>query len=520
MRYISRVEMYKNRQAGRAFRRRVRNTILIVAAVALVYGWWSTRDTTPRWEVIAKAKPVSLVIQDPLDRRARMAESALWNALPPNPFVARAQTLLAADPGLPHWLLRNVLGSAVYLTAGDWNDPESALAVTRMTRVGVLAERVWSRFGGGVERDEAGGLELRSVEDGAFYYAVRGRTLVGGLSRQTLIAALTLAPEEAVSPEQFAEALGQRGAEDVRGNIVLDPSQPGAEYIRAVAFAARLDDQDAKIRWRIQLQPDVERRLGALLQPASVDELPRPPAGPVRIALNLGVPLGRVADVLAAASENGESVWQTWRRAPEDADGLVPHMIARLVDASGPAVALSVVGADLDEMIPVPLLLWVAEGDPALPREVGDILAAASAGALHPPVVDAARNLAAYPYMGGPSLTPAIAAYRGAIVASNSLPAVENYIAQGPAPAAGPAMAGHLSVEVEPGPLADILLGAGQLFADVGAIRGHTAESFAQAAVRWRAQAQAFGTATLTGAVNDNGLDLELTVRLAGAPAP
>src|SRR5690606_31931966 len=110
--------------------------------------------------------------------------------------------------------------------------------------------------------------------------------------------------------------------------------------------------------------------------------------GMVRISMNLGVPLSQVADVLAAATGGDETLWQEWRRTPETTEGLLPHLLTRLIDASGPGVALSITGADLNEMIPVPVVLWCADGDPALVDELGAMLHAVVGDVPHPVLFD------------------------------------------------------------------------------------------------------------------------------------
>jgi hypothetical protein len=233
------------------------------------------------------------------------------------------------------------------------------------------------------------------------------------------------------------------------------------------------------------------------------------------VALNVGVPLNQVADVLAAAVGGEETVWQKWRRMPESTSDLMPYVLTRLVDASGPGVALSITGVDVNEMVPVPILFWSADSDGAVVDELADLVVAPDDGVGFAPVHDAARGITSLPYIGGPSLMPTVARYRGKLIASNSQPTIEHVIEQGPLPQQGPQYKGNLAVEVEPGALADMVLDIGQLFADAGAIRDFTSESFKEAAADWRDQANRFGTAVLVGTIADHAIELELVVRLS-----
>ena len=170
------------RRGGFPFKRLAFLLLLLLAGAA----YWISRDTHPLHSLIPSQQKYSVVLRDILKNRAELAESAVWDTLPPESGSGKITQALRGELGLPEWMARNIIVDDCYISGNDLRDFSDVLCVTKMTRIGTLVEQlhwVTSR----IRRDTAGGLGLRHVPNAGMFYAVRGRILLISPSRDALV---------------------------------------------------------------------------------------------------------------------------------------------------------------------------------------------------------------------------------------------------------------------------------------------------------------------------------------------
>jgi len=399
-------------------------TLLVVILLGGGAFWWLTRDTYPLARLIPAGQHYQLFADDVLTKRAKVAQSRLWQALPASLGWADVPQNLARDFGMPEWVLNNLLPDQCYVSGNDLRSFGDVLFVTRTTRIGCLLAKV-SRFLPKAEHDPAGGLHLRRLPEPGLYYAVRGRLLLVSPSRNALIRALTVRPEESLQ-DKAPEHWKVSGAEDLRGTIAPAPDDPLGRVFDSVSFALRLDSASAKMKCRGVLRPDLADRLGDLLAEVTPGTLRSPPEGMLRVSLNLGKPvqdLWAVAGQAVGKAELFGGLWEQWSTTPPDAPPGLPQIATALLGPLGPGVRFSWRGVDLNEMVPVPEIVAVFD---AVPERLFEALAAIPPPpeGVQPwdtyPRYDAETKRVHVPMVGGPSIEPTAGPYGGALLVSSS----------------------------------------------------------------------------------------------------
>lgn len=499
----------------RGRRRRIGRFLLIAMAIFLVWAFWISRDTHPVAEFVPADRSIEAVLPHAAVARYRVAASHVWDGVP-QALVASAPEAIAGNRGLPDWIVGNLIGGSAVVVADDvaaWND---AVFIARMTRAGCVIER-FLRMRPANDSEWAGGLRLRYWEPGKLHYAVRGRTLIASPSRDALVAALTLTPERRVPVESVKTALSDTGSEDARGTWTLPPDSELGQIVEEVRFAVRVDENEATVRLRATFQPKV----AAALEPhwASTEPVHLPEAidGPFAVSAHLGA---SVEDTWRALSEIMDlrwltaEQWQAWRR--ESDGGSAAAILTGLLGPMGPAVRVTWMGIDMDEMSPTPILVGAIAGR----RESAEALLASL------PSPDSGRRMAEArvtfdtttgrieaPLMSGPSMTP-LGEWNGdAFYFSTSAAAAPEYLATGRTQTRPIKKPANLYARMDPEACMQMLVRAGRELAQSGMLRGQTPESFEEDAEVWMERAAVLEFVEGTAVVKHTHIEADLRVK-------
>ena len=500
------------RRRGRGFISRF--TLLLVAFLAIAF-WWITRDSYEFTECIPRGQRFTVVLDEPLPARERILQSRVWQALPASWLGPARPGLLSVDLGIPEWVLNNVFYKRAFLTGNEFGKSSDVVILTRMTRIGALLERFHALLSA-VEDDYAGGLRLRALRDEGLYYAVRGRILLVSSSRTALIRSLTLAEGDRLETDKFGD-LAQAGNEDIRGTLALAEDQPFGDVFESVAFAVRIDRGSAQAKCRGTLRTEAAGRFAPLLRGVRPSTLQAPPSGMVALSANFGKPVREVWNGLGEVTGVpwlSEAQWQTWEEGvPGQTPGVVQFMTI-LMGKQGPGIRLAVAGVDVNEFVPLPVLVGTVDGNAKVIAQQLEAIPPPPDG-VKPweayPRYDAEKGLVHVPLIGGPSLEPAAAIDRGALAFSSSRTALETLLAAN-APGDDLPQPGNLYVQIRPAPLVDAIVESGRLLAEFDGLRGFTKDSFEAAAAEWTASAAIVSEITAVAAVQDGTVDLELGI--------
>ncbi len=501
---------------GRGRRRTpyVRWAVVAVVLICGVYALWISRNTHEAGAFVPADQRLQVVVVDPLVKREVLAASPVWEAMPPFTGLQRVPAMLRGLGNAPEWVLNNVVGEVCHVAANDTQAFSDLIVVTTMTRVGVWIERL-SRMRGGVDHDEAGGLDLRRLSGQEMYYAVRGRTLVASRSREALIRALTLRPAEAVSAAAEARPMG---GEDLSGTIRLAESDALGLVFASMSFAVVVQDTTLRVAFRGVPTAFWQQQLTSLAPGLGPQPLPAPPEGMVTAALNVGLP---VRDTWALLGATGLPVfsadqWDSWRTLDSgEAPGLA-YVLTALAGDLGPGVGRSLRRVDIDAMFPTPEFALVFEASEAdLTAAYAALPKAPDARAAGFPRVDPETRQVSYPLLGDPVLEPTVAPYGPGLLVSSSRPLAEDLLATSPQ-AQQPAIEGNLYVRILPGPCVAAAVEVGRLLAESGLLKGYDPVSFEAAAGQWMEAASGIRDVTLTAACIEGEISGEFRVETAG----
>lgn len=494
--------------------------MILFCLVALLVALWMTRNSYGAGEFIPAGMRYNVVLTDPVNGVQRIAQSNVWNAWPDVKSREAVLNKLREDPGVPRWILNNLLTQRLYLAGDDVREYSDVLAITQMSRIGTLLER-FLPYGADVEKDLAGGLNLRHVSSSDIYYAVRGRVLILSKKRDVLIRALTLRGGDSLT-EEAIENLQREGAEDMRGTVQLAADDPLGDAFSSIAFAIRIDNDRAYAKCHAIIHDVARDRFGPLLNGAKPYALEQPIPGVIELSANFGKPLREVWASLGEAlqiSWLNAAQWQAWETLPADSTPTMAHTITNMIGPLGPSMRLSCTGFDVNEMFPVPVLA----GTLRIPANAVPNLAA-----LPPPPegtnpwdsfarYNADKQLASIPLISGPSLEPAAKIAGRDLVIGTSRVAVEKIASEKPTTTELPEQA-NLYVRVIPTQVVREGVGALRLFAEMDMLRGYDLQSFDEAAKGWEASAARVQEVVLIASGTDEALDVELRV-LCNAPS-
>ncbi|MFA6241418.1 MAG: hypothetical protein WC655_10835 [Candidatus Hydrogenedentales bacterium] len=500
--------------------RRVLVTLVIVLLVSFL---WTTRDSFDITRCMPAGQRFSLVLADPVNNRSRIVQSQVWEAIPPSFGLAKALEPIQRNAGPPEWVLNNLIRGQLYLLGNDISSFSDVIGLTKMSRIGCLLERLhW--FMSGIESDYAGGLRLRKLTNSGMFYAVRGRILLFSPSRDELIRALTLTEEAAIEEATMSD-LTRSGTEDMRGVVLLNPEEPLGATFQSVAFAIRIDETTAHTKFRGILNAPARERFATLVKGVAPRTLIQPPGGMLQVSLDFGKPLKEVWTGLGQAFESSffnASKWQTWEETkPGETPGL-PQLITALFGPMGPGIRLSCTGLDVNEIMPVPLLVGTLDAQVSALPELFKAIPPPPPGTMPwdmYPRVDTAANIVRLPLVGGPSIEPTVAVYGEDVLVSSSRTVAESLLAQ-PVAAAPMADKGNVYARIEPRPCVEQIVEAGRQFTAYNGLRGYTAESFEAAAAEWTAAASRVREVTALASFGNDSIDADFKLVCEPATPP
>ncbi|MFO7975525.1 MAG: hypothetical protein R6V12_12915 [Candidatus Hydrogenedentota bacterium] len=427
---------HRPRRRGFPFKRVI--FVLLLLLVALAY--WITRDTHPLHRLIPSQQKYNIVLRDILSSRAELADSAVWQTLPPTIGSGRITEALRGELKLPEWMVRNIIVDDCYLSGNDLVAFSDVLCMAKMTRIGKLIEQLhWVTPS--IQRDTAGGLGLRKFADESVFYAVRGRLLLFSPSRDALVNALTLKKEDALSETAFQQAFAETGDEDIGGTGTFAKDDPLGAIFRDFRFRLWLDKTQAHLTWNATLREEQYARFAPLLEGVSPTELVTPPRGVIAVSGNFNKSLRDLWLALGPtfAAENGNGFfseaqlaeWETW---PEEGPPSVPRLLAAILGPLGPGWRVALQGVNLNEWFPVPLFAGTFDlPESAAAPEFLSALAKVPETALpweSYPRYDAEREKLRIPMVAGPSLEPVAAPYGEGLLVSTSREVAEDMLAR------------------------------------------------------------------------------------------
>lgn len=508
------------RKTRRQRLRLFRNALLLVFVPLFLWLWWTTRDSWDMARLIPANQTYQLYANDFLNNRGNMARSRVWELLPENGNLSEARHQMLNNFGMPEWILNNVVHGLSHLSGNDLDQFSDVLFITTMTRVGVLLEKL-HRFVPEIEREWAGGLELRIIPDLGLWYAVRGRVLLMTPDRNTLVRALTLAEEDTVGNAALASGRDAlRAGEDVFGRIELQQGDPWSDTLEALELKVWLEENAFRLACQGALSPTWREWLLPLLEDASPQPLHAPPTGIIEISGNFGKPLPKLWEALPQILELEEALPTpaTWLRdmQPEDGPDLAT-LLAELMLRTGDGWRLSFTGIDPLAFIPMPNFAASLDVEAAAVEEMLGF--AAMNGSDLGITVNEATGFLHVPFIGGPSLEPGLGLRGPHLLLGTSREAAETLAAQ-PPPRATLTENGTLFARVRPEALVEHIAMAGDEFAAVGALRGHTPQTWAETVAYWSERATAIEDITALLAHENGIIRFEMNLFMRPEPAP
>ena len=471
------------------------------AAVFVVYVFWISRDTNPAGEFIASDQRIQVVVPDMMKHRERMAGAPVWPLISASAPIARAHELLREDFGFPEWMLRNLVGGDVIVSGKDVETLSDLLYIARMTTVGCILQRVL-RMRPGIEGQWAGGLKLRKIVEKDVWYAARGRTLIASRSREALVRALTLTPEDRAEAGLLDGMIADEGAADARGVVRLEADAPLGRIFDAIHFAMQIDDAGgARVQIQAKFRPEWRERLSQIFRASGPAELQRPLEGAITMSGNFGVPVKELwltLGELFGSETMSEYQWEDWETGRED--NAAAAALTSLLGPTGPAFTLTWQGFDVYEMAPMPLIIGTVEADKL---RVADFLeglpGAPRTSAFHETLAyyDAETERFHAPMMSGPSMAPTAAWHGDGLLFSSSRRVAEAVMAQPPPATRTLEHAANLYIGIDPQASVRIITDTGRELAREGLLRDYTDEEYRKLSAEWIERARGVAEAEI-----------------------
>ncbi len=465
-------------------------------------------------------RQVEVYVNNIVTRRADIARSRIWELIPKQTEARRVVDMLFRELPIPEWLLNNLSADICHLS-GSGFEPDQMLAITRMTRIGCIAERL-VRLTAPVKRDYAGGLKMRHVPEAGLYYAVRGRVLLLSLSRDNLVRALTLFPDEAIDQDRFQDGARMAAGADaycrVDAHVWTLPEEP----FERLSFALRIEPDAARLVVHGSVSPAFQHRFAAVLQELGPRKLPAPLDGLITVSADLGRPLPELVQEIAGALAGRHDGWTTWLELPEDVDDLIEPitdiqtLILHALHTTGPRMRLAWFGIDANEMAPAPLLAATFNARTDAVLALFERIAPPPSGNVEfdlAPRMEEELLLAHAPFIGGPSIEPTVAAYGGGLIVASSLPLTQA-LQESPLLGQDYHQEGNLYAAIKPAPAFEACLNAALEFAASGLLREQTEQSIESAADIWRATVAAMNEIALLAAYDQGDIRAELKLTL------
>ncbi len=516
------------RKRRRDLRRRGRGVakfVLPALALLLLWSLWLTRDTHDMTRFIPADRQVEVYVSNIVARRADIARSRIWELIPKQTEARRIVDTLFRELPIPEWLLNNLSADICHIS-GPGFEPGQMLAITRMTRIGCVAERL-VRLTAPVKRDYAGGLRMRHVPEAGLYYAVRGRVLLLSLSRDSLVRALTLLPEETLGQERFQDGARMAGGADVYCRVDAHAWTLPEEPFERLSFALRIEPDAARLVVHGSVSPAFQHRFAAVLQELGPRKLPAPLDGLFTVSADLGRPLPELVQEVVGALDGQYDAWTSWRDLPETEDDTlgpitdIQTLILHALRNTGPRMRLAWFGVDANEMVPAPLLAATFNARTDAVLALFERIAPPPPGNVEfdlAPRMEEELLLAHAPFIGGPSIEPTVAAYGGGLIIASSLPLTQ-VLQESPLLGQDYHQEGNLYAALKPMPAFEACMDAVREFAASGLLRDHTEQTIEGAADAWRTTVAAMNEIALIAAYDQGDMRAELKLSLREQPA-
>jgi len=513
---------HKRRRGALRRRRWGRGSLILLLFLVLfcVYVLFATRDSVEPGSLVAGDHRYHIVLRDLVQNRGEIAASQAWQALPESLRRSTLAIAFESDLGLPDWVQNHLITRDCFVSGDDFRAFSDPVLVTKMTRLGAFLTRA-HMFLPAIKTDPAGGLGLYHVDDPNLYYAVRGRVLAVSPSRKALIRALTLQSKDGMEGEAFAKAVAGGGSEQVSGSAVFPDDDAIGEWLRSLSFALRLDGVEARMKCRAAPSPKLQELLAPLIADASPQQLLLPPEGLMMVSADFGIPvesLWRALGRITGWPFFTEDQWRRWGALADEKPPDAFQTAGAMLGPLGPGIRLSWCGMDLNEIIPVPLLV--------VTLDTGTIAAADLLAKMPPPPggaepwesyprLDEERKIVYVPMIGGPSIEPAAGPYGKSLLISNSHPLASELVASNVAPRFV-GEHGNLYLSLRPLGCVNAIVDTGRLLAQYGLLKGCDQASFEELAKRWIEGARTLDQAELLAAVRGASIEGTVTIRLAG----
>jgi hypothetical protein len=488
-RYYGRLNTSPRRRRVSKLRLLFRLFLFAVLAALVGGGYWISRDTCPVARLIPIEHKYVAEFTEPLEARNRVGASPLWPALAGVPAMERVPELMDKDLGIPYWVLNNLFPESIYATGNNIETFEDAVLLTKASRIGALVEWVHLLMPG-IERESAGGLQVRKLVDADLFYAMRGRVLALSASRDALVEALTLDEGAAMTESQLEDSLALRGREDMNGSLSLSPEDPLGAFFESIRFALRVDAEGAYLVATAKPAPDLAARLAPLLEGVTPQTLLAPPEGMVALSANFCKPMKDVWNGLGAASELDFFSAEWWSKddgGADDAGPGLPVLAGHMLGELGPGIRISLDGVDQFEIFPMPEFVATVDAEPEVASAVFTAIPAVPPDTLPwAPVLRRAdeADRAYLPLFAGPALEPTAAPYGDGVLISSSKTVADRLLASPPQHETLP-QEGNLYLRIQPSPCVEALVAAARQLVEQDLLRGYTPDSFEEYSGQW-----------------------------------
>lgn len=511
------------RKRRRDLRRRGRGIAKFVFPVmlfALLWMVWITRDSHYLNEFISKDAKVEVFANNIVERREAIIASDVWAVLPNESYARRLLNSASKELPAPEWLLNNISDGLFHISMEELDGFNNMVTITRMTRIGGLAERM-VRFLPSVEKDNAGGLSLFYLKNMHLYYAVRGRVLLASPSRARLIKALTLSPENRQSRESYKEGIQRASGADLYCRMDEDAWTWPIKPFEDLSFSLRIEPDAARLAVHGLFSTSFMQQYAPFLQTIKPSKLPAPMEGILSLSANIGGTIPERSSFLAAVHPALEPV-TAWLNTASVDTTLLPGindldaLFRGILTVSEFPIRVLWNGMDAYEMLPVPLaaVTLTANTDSILalfeqiappPSEVEEID--------WTPRLDEEHLLAHVPLVGGPNIEPTAAIYGNGVILSTSLPLAQQ-LQESPLLTQSYPEEGNLYARLSPPAAFENILHAAREFAYSGLLRGYSEESLGESSKHWKPLADSVQEIVLFAAINSGKINGDVVISM------
>lgn len=498
--------------------------LLILLVAGGTWFFWPSPQRGEMDSFIPADHGLEIYVHDPATRRSDLKKNPLLETIPEETALGAYLNLLTQDLPVPGWLLNNLSSGLFHISMEDSHHQDDILIITRMTRIGLLTERLVS-LSGKVTKERAGGLSLKKIKDPELFYSVRNKYLLISPSRDILIRSLTLPGQEAIAQNKFREGQHRALEADLFCRLSGEIFSPAPDLFSELTVALRLNQAVPRVSLQGSFTEASQHKYGALLQQSLVDNaLATPMNGIASLSLNLGQPLPLWCEQLAQI-EGKQELWEHWFSSPEplseetSAMETLNFLLKTLFQSSGERMRLAWFGLDEKEVLPAPLLAGTLEARTDALHGAYDLVPPAPLSEDmidFYPHIDREQLFASLPFLGGNNMTPSMTFYSDGVLLGSSEGLVRDLI-QWEGISGAMSKKANLYAHLRPAQAWEAVIPSLCELADAGLLRGHTEASFMLWAQSWQEQIAPLQEIALLGAILKKGIHLEAKIALGQA---